>query len=138
MTSTRTAPAASPNMAREIAMNAKWYHIVTLKILVRNSSSCKSDRVVKKSPAYVNFVGSELEDDTEAHFQQVQRMALALNGSYSCGKNDRNIERGTRNHKTADVRSNSNRAGRKNLYAAPIVHGESSADLTDRRQPGRR
>ena len=29
-------------------MNAKWYHIVTLKIRVRNSSSCSSERVVKK------------------------------------------------------------------------------------------
>jgi hypothetical protein len=32
-------------------MNAKWYHIVTLKILVRNSSNCSSDSVVKKRPA---------------------------------------------------------------------------------------
>jgi len=31
---------------------------VTLNIRVRNSSSCSSDRVVKKSPAYVNRVGS--------------------------------------------------------------------------------
>ncbi len=38
-TSTRTAPAASPNMASEIAMKAKWYHIVTLKMRVRNNSS---------------------------------------------------------------------------------------------------
>ncbi len=49
-TSTRTAPAASPNMASEMAMKAKWYHIVTLKILVRNSSSCNSERVVKNRP----------------------------------------------------------------------------------------
>ena len=47
---TRTAPAASPNMASEIAMKAKWYHMVTLKILVRNSSSCNSERVVKNRP----------------------------------------------------------------------------------------
>ena len=46
-----TAPAANPNMASEIAMNAKWYHIVTLKIRVRNSSSCNNERVVKNKPA---------------------------------------------------------------------------------------
>src|SRR5439155_4935387 len=50
MISTRTAPAASPNIAREMAMNAKWYHIVTLKIRVKNSSSCKRESVVKKRP----------------------------------------------------------------------------------------
>jgi hypothetical protein len=45
-------------------MKAKWYHIVTLKMRVRNSSSCSSDRVVKKSPAYVNRVGSAPATDT--------------------------------------------------------------------------
>jgi hypothetical protein len=47
-----------------MAMKAKWYHIVTLKMRVRNSSSCSSDRVVKKSPAYVNRVGSAPVTDT--------------------------------------------------------------------------
>jgi hypothetical protein len=47
-----------------MAMNAKWYHIVTLKIRVRNNSSCKRERVVKNRPMYVYRVGSALDDDT--------------------------------------------------------------------------
>ena len=65
------APNVIPNMAIEIAMNAKWYHIVTLKIRVRNSSSCKSERVVRNRPTYVKRVGSALDDATRAHFPRI-------------------------------------------------------------------
>ena len=51
ISSMKMAPAASPNIASDIAMKAKWYHIVTLKMRVRKSSNCRSDSVVRKSPA---------------------------------------------------------------------------------------
>src|SRR5262249_26327225 len=57
MTSTSTAPAARPNIAREMAMKAKWYHIVTLKMRVRNNSSWSNDNVVRNRPIYVEGVG---------------------------------------------------------------------------------
>ena len=50
ISSMKIAPAARPNIASEIAMKAKWYHIVTLKMRVRNSSNCRTESVVKKSP----------------------------------------------------------------------------------------
>jgi hypothetical protein len=40
-----------PNIATEMATNAKWYHIVTLKIRVRTISYMIVARVTRKRPA---------------------------------------------------------------------------------------
>jgi hypothetical protein len=40
-----------PSMASEIAMNAKWYHMVTLKIRVSRISNIIVVSVTRKSPA---------------------------------------------------------------------------------------
>src|SRR5206468_10670762 len=119
MTSTRTAPAARPNMASEMAMNAKWYHIVTLKIRVRNSSSCSSDNVVRKRPTYVDALGflksrdsSVPEGDTQAHLNDVQRLTL-----------------NTRHRITTNVNTRTDGAGRKKLQAATVVQGELGSNV---------
>ena len=51
-------PTAAPNMATEMAMNAKWYHIVTLKMRVRTISYITVASATKNSPRYVEAVGS--------------------------------------------------------------------------------
>ena len=48
---TMSAPAVNPKSATEIATNAKWYHIVTLKIRVSTISYINVDNVTRKSPA---------------------------------------------------------------------------------------
>ena len=48
---TSSAPTVIPNMAIEMAMNAKWYHMVTLKIRVSRISNISVDRVTRKRPA---------------------------------------------------------------------------------------
>ncbi len=45
-----SAPTVIPNSATEIATNAKWYHIVTLKIRVRAISNMRVESVTRKSP----------------------------------------------------------------------------------------
>ena len=52
------APTVMPNMATEIATNAKWYHIVTLKMRVRTISYITVASATKNSPRYVEAVGS--------------------------------------------------------------------------------
>lgn len=52
------APTVMPNMAMEIATNAKWYHMVTLKMRVRTISYITVASATKKSPRYVVAVGS--------------------------------------------------------------------------------
>ena len=42
-----------PNIATEIATNAKWYHMVTLKIRVRRISYISVERATKASPKAV-------------------------------------------------------------------------------------
>jgi len=39
-----------PNIAIETVRNAKWYQIVTLKILVKRIWNASVDRVTRKSP----------------------------------------------------------------------------------------
>src|SRR5262249_49687125 len=111
ITSTRTAPAANPNMASEIAMKAKWYHIVTLNIRVRNSSSCRSDSVVRKRPTYVERLGfrftSITDDQPQGYLNVVER--LTLNTGKRVG---------------ANVNAASNRTNRKHFEAAAVVYGE--------------
>jgi hypothetical protein len=48
---TISAPAVIPNSATEIATNAKWYHMVTLKIRVRAISYISVESVIVKRPA---------------------------------------------------------------------------------------
>lgn len=48
---TNSAPTVIPNMAIDMAMKAKWYHMVTLKILVSRISNISIDRVTRKRPA---------------------------------------------------------------------------------------
>jgi hypothetical protein len=45
------APKAIPNRAMEIAMKAKWYHMLTLKMRVRRISYNIVARVTAKRPA---------------------------------------------------------------------------------------
>jgi hypothetical protein len=52
---TTIAPADIPNMAIDIAMKAKWYHMVTLKIRVRRTSYINVESVTIKRPIYVRF-----------------------------------------------------------------------------------
>jgi hypothetical protein len=44
--------------ATEIATNAKWYHMVTLKLRVRTISYITVASATKKSPRYVLVVGA--------------------------------------------------------------------------------
>ncbi len=48
---TISAPTVIPNMAMEIATNAKWYHMVTLKILVSRISYMIIDAATRNRPA---------------------------------------------------------------------------------------
>ena len=48
---TINAPPVMPNSAIEIATNAKWYHIVTLKIRVSPISYISDDNVTTNNPA---------------------------------------------------------------------------------------
>ncbi len=48
---TMRAPTVMPNMATEIATNAKWYHIVTLKIRVSRISYISVASATRKTPA---------------------------------------------------------------------------------------
>src|SRR2546422_1704003 len=52
ISSTKIAPAARPNIASEIAMKAKWYHIVTLKM--RDFTDRKSTRL-NSSHGYISY-----------------------------------------------------------------------------------
>src|SRR5215470_15965118 len=104
--------------------------MVTLKICVRNNSSCKSERVVRKSPAYVNFVGSELENDTDTRFQQIQGLTLALH-SQKWVREQGDIECRTRDCVTTDIESYSDGSCRKNLDAAAIVKGELCTNVPE-------
>jgi hypothetical protein len=45
-----SAPAVIPKSATEIATNAKWYHIVTLKMRVSPISSIRVDNVTRNTP----------------------------------------------------------------------------------------
>jgi hypothetical protein len=47
---TISAPTVMPNSATEIATNAKWYHIVTLKMRVSPISSISVDNVTRNKP----------------------------------------------------------------------------------------
>jgi hypothetical protein len=47
---TCSAPAVIPNIAMEIAMKAKWYHMVTLKIRVKRISNIRVARVMRNRP----------------------------------------------------------------------------------------
>jgi hypothetical protein len=49
-----------PNTAKETAKKAKWYHIVTEKIRVRDISSMSKDKVVKNIPKYTDFMDTEI------------------------------------------------------------------------------
>src|SRR5262249_16175849 len=95
-----------------------------------NNSSCKSERVVKKSPAYVNFVGSELENDTDARFQQIQGLTLALH-SHKRIRGQGDIERCTRDRVTTDIESYSARSSGQNLDAAAIVDGKLCTNVPE-------
>ena len=48
---TNMAPTVIPNMAIDIAINAKWYHMVTLKMRVSRVSYIRVARATMKSPA---------------------------------------------------------------------------------------
>src|SRR4051794_14685469 len=48
---TVSAPAVKPNSDTEMATNAKWYHMVTLKIRVNAISYIRVASVVRNSPA---------------------------------------------------------------------------------------
>ena len=48
-----SAPTVRPKSATEIATNAKWYHMVTLKIRVSTISYISVERVTRNRPAYV-------------------------------------------------------------------------------------
>src|SRR5262249_1615023 len=84
---------------------------------------CKSERVVKKSPAYVDFVGSELEDDTETCFQQIQVLTLALHGQ-KWVRGQRDIECRARNDVPTNIESYSDWSCWKNRDPSTIVNGE--------------
>src|SRR3989442_8301656 len=60
------APTVMPNIATEMATNAKWYHIVTLKMRVRMISYMRVASVTRPSPMYVAPVGRVPEGVTEA------------------------------------------------------------------------
>ena len=51
LTDTTSAPAVMPNIATEIATNAKWYHIVTLKIRVSRISYISVESAMRNTPA---------------------------------------------------------------------------------------
>jgi hypothetical protein len=62
-----TAPKVIPNMATEMAMKAKWYHIVTLKIRVKRISNISAAMVTRNRPKMVKrFVA--LVSDMELSF----------------------------------------------------------------------
>src|SRR5512143_950265 len=46
------APTVMPNIATEIATNAKWYHMFTLKTRVSRISNMSVARETRKTPAY--------------------------------------------------------------------------------------
>jgi hypothetical protein len=48
---TTRAPTVVPNKAIEIAMKAKWYHMLTLKIRVSRISTMRVDSVTRNKPA---------------------------------------------------------------------------------------
>ncbi len=48
---TAIAPTVIPNIATDMAINAKWYHMVTLKIRVRRISYIKVASVTINRPA---------------------------------------------------------------------------------------
>src|SRR3989442_8245452 len=60
------APTVMPNIATEMATNAKWYHIVTLKMRVRMISYMSVASVTRPSPMYVAPVGRVPGGVTEA------------------------------------------------------------------------
>ena len=85
--------------------------------------------MVKKSPAYVKFVGSELENDTNPRFQQIQVLTLAFHRRKWI-REGRKIKHRTGNHVATDVESYTDRTGWKNLDAAAIVDGEFCTNVS--------
>ena len=56
---TINAPRVIPNIAIDMDINAKWYHIVTLKIRVRRISYIRVESVVRNNPTKVFVFGAE-------------------------------------------------------------------------------